>query len=315
MAVFERFVVRSDHRFKWAVAPLAVGLLVVLAGCTPQQLNGWMPGSPNSDQPGVTNHSDTIATFWTNSWLILMGVGLLVWTLILWATIAYRRRKGEKGLPHQLRYHMPIEILFTIVPIILVGGFFAFTAREQAKVEHNFAAEDVDVHIEVYGKQWAWDFNYLEVPGSEYPGGVYSQGVQAVPAEGPTNGEIAYDRLPVLYVPVGANVQLDLKSRDVAHSFWVIDFLYKEDTIPGQTNVMSFVPEREGVYIGKCAELCGEYHSMMLFELHVVSQAEYDAYIQSLEEAGQTGARGDDYNRNTNLQGTAVPTFEPAEQH
>lgn len=306
---------RQDHRFKRALAPVALGLPLVLAGCTSQQLNGWMPGNPNSDEPSVTNHSDTIATFWTNSWLILMGVGILVWVLIIWANIAYRRRRGEKGLPHQLRYHMPIEILFTVIPVILVAGFFAFTAREQAKVEENFAAEDVDVHIEVYGKQWAWDFNYLDVAGSAYQGGVFSEGVQAVPAEGATNGEIDYEALPVLYLPVGANVQIDLKSRDVAHSFWVPDFLYKEDTIPGQTNVMSFVAEREGVYIGKCAELCGEYHSMMLFEVHVVSEQEYNDYIQSLEDAGQTGARGDDYNRNTNLQGTAVPTFASDEQH
>lgn len=315
MHVFERFVVRQNPRFKWAVAPVSAALLLALAGCTSQQLNGFMPGDPNNGGPGVTNHSDTIATFWTNSWIVLLGIGLLVWTLIIWATIAYRRRRGEKGLPYQLRYHMPIEILFTVIPVILVGGFFAFTAREQAKVEHNFAQDEVDVHIEVYGKQWAWDFNYLPVQGSEYDGGVYSEGVQAVPAAGATNGEIDTTKLPKLYLPVGANAQIDLKSRDVAHSFWVVDFLYKEDTIPGKTNTMSIVAEREGTYIGKCAELCGEYHSMMLFEVHVVSQEEYNAYIQSLRDAGQEGAHGDEYNRNTHLAGTDVPTFAPEEQH
>ena len=68
--------------------------------------------------------------------------------------------------------------------------------------------------------------------------------------------------LPTLYLPVGKNVEIDLESRDVIHSFWIVDFLYKKDMIPGKTNYMSFMPEREGTYEGKCAELCGEYHSL-----------------------------------------------------
>lgn len=300
---------RQGKRFKWAAAPISLGLVLLLAGCTQQELNGFMPGNPNSGEPSVTNHSDTIATFWTNSWIILMAIGILVWVLIIWASVVYRRRKGEQGLPTQLRYHMPIEILFTVIPVILVAGFFAFTAREQAKVEENFTAETVDVHVEVYGKQWAWDFNYLPTNNNDYDAGVYYEGVQASPAPGATNGEIDEASLPVLYLPVGANVLIDLKSRDVSHSFWVIDFLYKEDTIPGQTNQMSIVPEREGTYMGKCAELCGEYHSMMLFQVKVVSQAEYNDYIASLRAEGNEGQLGDDFNRNTNLQGTDIPDF------
>ena len=84
-------------------------------------------------------------------------------------------------------------------------------------------------------------------------------------------------------------VEIALEARDVIHSFWVVDFLYKKDMFPGKTNYMSFVPEREGTYAGKCAELCGEYHSLMLFNVEVVSQSEYDDYIESLRDAGQEG--------------------------
>lgn len=284
------------------MVPTALVLVAVLAGCTQQQMDGFMPGNQGGAEGPVTNHSDTIQTFWVNSWIVLLGVGLLVWSLIIWATIAYRRRKGEKGLPFQMRYHMPIEILFTTIPIVLVGAFFAFTAREQAVIEEAYAAEEVDVHVEVYGKQWAWDFNYLNVPNSQYDSGVYTVGIQAQQV----GDDIDYDQLPKLYLPVDANVKIDLKSRDVAHSFWVVDFLYKKDTIPGQTNSMSIHTEREGVYIGKCAELCGEYHAMMLFEVHVVSQEEYNAYIASVRESGQVikpgeEAPGDQYNRNPKL--------------
>ena len=80
------------------------------------------------------------------------------------------------------------------------------------------------------------------------------------------------EELPTLVLPVGQNVEIALDSRDVIHSFWVVDFLYKKDMFPGKTNYMSFVPEREGTYEGKCAELCGEYHSLMLFNVEVVSR-------------------------------------------
>lgn len=281
-----------------------------------------MPG-----EQGVSDVGDRVANFWFNSWIVLMVIGLIVWSLLIWAAVVYRRRRGEKGLPPQMRYHMPIETFFTIVPLILVAGFFAFTAREEAIIESNYAApsdasaiaqgaEPMDVRIEVYGKQWAWDFNYLEVPGSQYDGGVYYQGIQAQPVRGEDSaytGELDESQLPVLYVPVNARVTFDLKSRDVAHSFWVVDFHYKEDTIPGQTNTFSITPTREGTYIGKCAELCGEYHSMMLFQIKVVSAQEYNDYIQSLRDAGQVGQLGDEYNRNQNLAGTSVPARE--EEH
>lgn len=320
MRHLERSAVRKDHRSKWVAIPLAGLLITALAACTPQQSEGWMPG-----EPGTSNIGDTIATFWVNSWITLVLLGILVWGLIIWSLVVYRRRKNDKGLPRQLRYHMPIEILFTVVPVILIAGLFAFTVRDTEEIDQNFAAsqdtavqgeEVADVHIQVYGKQWAWDFNYLEAGDGTYDGGVYSQGIQAQPIldeTGATTGEINMEELPELYIPQGANVLIDLKSRDVAHSFWVIDFHYKEDTIPGKTNQMSLVADRVGTYIGKCAELCGEYHSMMLFEVHVVPTAEYNAYIQSLREQGNVGALGDEYNRNNNMPGTAVPTFEPTE--
>lgn len=299
---------RKDHRKKWAALPLSLIVGLVLAGCTAQEQNGFMPGLP-----GTSDIGDRIANFWVHSWIALLGVGVITWTLIIWATVAYRRRRNETAEPRQMRYHMPIEIMFTVIPVILIGVFAAFTIRETTAVTENYTAEQQDVHIEVYGKQWSWDFNYLTVSGSQYRGDVYYQGVQAAPerdADGKTTGDIDEAALPTLYLPVGAKVTIDLKSRDVAHSFWVPAFHYKEDTIPGKTNQLSLVPEAEGTYIGKCAELCGEYHSMMLFQVKVVSASEYNAYIQSLANAGQTGARGDEYNRNNQDPGTKVPVIE-----
>ena len=93
-------------------------------------------------------------------------------------------------------------------------------------------------------------------------------------------------------------------NRDVIHSFWIIDFLYKKDMIPSRTNYWYFVPQKEGVYRGKCAELCGEYHSMMLFEVRVVSVDEYNMQMAALRANGNVGRLGPELNTLQNLPGT-----------
>nr|WP_092667679.1 cytochrome c oxidase subunit II [Agrococcus carbonis] len=232
---------------------------------------------------GLTNHVDRIMGLWTTSWIVLMAVGLITWGLMIWAAVAYRRRKGQTGLPVQLRYHMPMEIFFTIVPVILVAGFFAFTARDQAIIEEPI--EDPDASITVYGKRWAWDFVY-EREGQDP---VYYQGLQAM--NDPETNLIDPDSLPTLYLPTDSSIEITLEARDVAHSFWVVEFLYKKDMLPGVTNHMYFeTGSEEGVFRGKCAELCGEYHSLMLFNVELVSPEEYDAYLESLEAEGNVGA-------------------------
>ena len=271
---------------KWAVLPAAASLMLLLSGCSQQEFSrGFLPGVP-----GVTNHTDRITGLWTTSWIVLWGVGIVAWALMFYAIIVYRRRKGETGLPAQLRYNNPIETLFTVVPLIITIGFFAFTARDMAAIEE--PTENPDVTIQVIAKQWSWDFNYVD-------GNVFDSGIQSQFA-GEEGSEAA---LPTLYLPVNKSVKLDLSARDVIHSFWVIDFLYKKDMFPGRTNHMYFTPQVEGTYKGKCAELCGEYHSMMLFNVKVVSQAEYDAHIAALAAAGNVGQLDTKYDRNQNLPG------------
>jgi cytochrome c oxidase subunit 2 len=280
--------VPQKQRFKWAALPIFAILIVSLTGCASQEFSrGWLPGVT-----GVTNHTERIVSLWTGSWIVLWSVGLIAWGLMFWAIIVYRRRKGDAEIPPQLRYNMPIETLFTIVPFIMVLGFFALTARDIAEIEKPVAS---DYRIEVIGKQWSWDFNYTN-------NNVYDSGIQY--QEDGTEAE-----LPTLYLPVNRTVEIDLVSRDVIHSFWVIDFLYKKDVFPGRVNKMYMTPQVIGDYKGKCAELCGEFHSMMLFNVKVVSQSEYDGHVSDLAEQGNTGQLTADpndpnnLNRNNNLPG------------
>jgi cytochrome c oxidase subunit 2 len=83
------------------------------------------------------------------------------------------------------------------------------------------------------------------------------------------------------------------------HSFWIPAFLYKLDTIPGRTNTFQVTPQVEGTYYGRCAELCGEYHGYMLFNVEVVSAEEFEAHMDELRAAGQTGQLGPEYDRDT----------------
>ncbi|SEH97729.1 MULTISPECIES: cytochrome c oxidase subunit II [unclassified Leifsonia] len=289
---------RHNRRLRWAAIPIAATLVVALAGCTQAQLHGFLPGFVEG-QPPVTNHTDRISGLWVTSWIVLLIVGIIVWGLILWAVIVYRRRKGQTGLPSQLRYNMPIEIFYTIVPLILVLGFFAFTARDQAAIEKPYA--NPDLKIQVYAKQWAWDFNYVT-------DNVYDPGVQVQPDDNSaTQGAVQEGKIPTLYLPENKTITIQLDSRDVIHSFWVPAMLYKKDVIPGKTNYLYFsTTNRTGTFVGKCAELCGEYHSAMLFNVKIVPQSEYDAHIQSLRAQGFTGQLGSEYDRNQNLPGTGA---------
>lgn len=240
-----------------------------------------------------------VSGLWVTSWIVLLLVGIIVWALIIWCVIVYRRRKGQTGLPPQMRYNMPIEIFYTIVPLILVLGFFAFTTRDQDIIEKPWAHPDVT--IEVYAKQWAWDFNYVDA-------NVYDPGVQAQLTAGNNirPGAVIEKGFPTLYLPENSKITIILKSRDVIHSFWVPAFLYKKDVIPGHTNYMYFATtSRTGTFAGKCAELCGEYHSAMLFNVKIVSQSEYEAHLKHLRDLGYVGQLGTEYNRNSTTPGTA----------
>jgi cytochrome c oxidase subunit 2 len=223
--------------------------------------------------------SRDVRDLWVGSWVAALAVGVLVWGLTIYCVIRFRRRKGETGLPPQLRYNVPLEILYTLVPLFMVGVLFFYTARDQIKIEDRYT--DPQVRIEVVAKRWAWDFNYLGQ-------GVYDTGTQA---QRGSNGldEGLENTIPTLYLPVGQKVEITERSRDVDHSFYVPAFSYKKDVIPGRTNYWNVTPTQQGTYIGRCAELCGEYHSQMLFRVKVVSAAAYRAHLADLKAIGQTG--------------------------
>jgi cytochrome c oxidase subunit 2 len=270
------------------ITGLALAGALALTGCSPEVQKGWLP-----TERGTTNHTDRIMDLWVNSWIAALVVGIITWGLLVWCIVAYRRRKGTVGFPRQTSFNLPLEVFYLTIPLFMVLVFFYFTDRDQQAIDDR--SKPADVVVDVRGKQWAWDFNYKQ--GDVVTGDVHEAGVQAHL----TGAEVDKEKLPTLYLPVNKSVDLELNSRDVIHSFWVPAFLQKRDMIPGKTNYIRVTPTKEGTYDGKCAELCGEYHSEMLFRVKVVSESEFQNHLNDLREAGNTGLLGEEYDRNPNL--------------
>ncbi len=270
---------RSPARVRRAAAAGGVSVLalVTLSGCRASWSNGLL-------LKGVTQESHRVNALWDGAWVALLSVGLLVWGLTAYVVIRFRRKDGDDELPEQIRYNVPLEVLYTVVPVLMIAVFFFFTARDESALLD--VSKKPDVTINVVGKQWSWDFNYIEA-------NVHEVGTQAE-----LTGQPGVEAtLPTLWLPVHKRVEFLLTSRDVDHSFWVPAFLQKMDTIPGRVNRFQVVLEQEGTFQGRCAELCGAYHSQMLFQVKVVSWAVYQQHMSELRAAGQSGLLSNNLNR------------------
>lgn len=272
-------VVRGGPPYRRRAAIAAAGATLLLTGCGTSLERGYLP------EPVTENGSDVIQ-FWNGTWIAALGVGVLVWGLILWCVVAYRRRSEDQPLPPQVRYNVPLEILYTVVPVLMVAVLFGKTIEVQNQLTDTSAEPDVVVNV--IGKKWSWDANYIEE-------NVFVQGEQATALEDGLPG--VPETLPTIVLPVDSRIEFVLTSRDVIHSFWVPQFLQKLDMVPGRVNIFQVETTQEGVFAGKCAELCGAYHSQMLFQVEVVSQEEYQQAIADLAASGNSGQLSNDLNQ------------------
>lgn len=239
-------------------------VLTLTAGCSANDIPRFAMPEP------ITVQGERVLRLWQGGWIAAFFVGALVWGLIIWCVIAYRKR-GEEA-PPQLTYNGPIEILYTIVPIIFVAFFFYFTARDETAI--NKMTPDPAVTVEVVGFQWDWQFNYLTGPDD-----------QTARTVAQVTGDNAHGHPATLILPAGETIRFKLVSPDVVHAFWVPSFLFKRDVIPGRTNQFEVTinPDKVGnTYIGRCTELCGLNHDQMLFYLKVVDKATYQADLAKL---------------------------------
>ena len=205
---------------------LIAGLLglfsVLVSGCSWSDLPryGW--------PVGITPQAERMQYFWSASFTFALFIGAIVWGLMFWAFIVYRKRKNGPTYPKQTKENLPLELIYTFVPFLMVGALFYFTVTTENFVLENKA--DPDVTIDVTAFKWNWDFGY---PGTTVPGG----------GEVHTIGNS--EEVPILVLPVNKLVQYQLRSKDVIHSFWTIDFLFKRDVFPypEQNQTAEHLPE------------------------------------------------------------------------
>lgn len=238
---------------------------------------------------GITEQAERMRVLWTWSTVAALVVGAIVWGLIFWAIIVYRKR--DDTLPKQTKYNMPIEVVYTVIPVLIICVLFAYTASTESFVDKTTA--NPDVRVQVVGFKWNWEFDYLDQKDT-----ASSEATDVVNTIGSS------DEIPVLVLPVGQTIRIYEKSNDVVHSFWVPEFLFKRDVIPGLDNQFEITIDSDqiGSYVGRCAELCGTYHSMMNFEVRAVSQRDYQTYLSALARIG---------NDNPNRQAMALSEIGP----
>ncbi len=193
-----------------------------------------------------------------------VGIGVFVTVLLVYVVVRFRRRSDD--IPSQKQYNVPIEVAYTVTPLIIVAVLFFFSVRTEERV--NATVDDPDLVVDVVGFQWQWQFTYPE-------SGIVVTGT-------PEGG------LPELVLPVGQTTRLDLRTTDVNHNFWVPRFLNKRDLIPGVDNAIDVTPTEIGTYEGICAEFCGLDHGRMRFILTVMDEADFDAWLTDMSDTEST---------------------------
>ncbi len=214
--------------------------------------------------PGDTTSSRSVFHLWQGFSIGAAIIGTLVTVLILYAVLRYRRH-GD-AIPKQSQYHIPLELTYTIVPILIIIGLFAATLVVENK---ELANPKTNVTIDVNAFQWGWKFSY---PG--YSAVVIGQTTQD----------------PTMMMPVNTNVHINLTSTDVVHGFYVKAFNFSRYALPGVLNQFTFRAVNTGDFFGQCTQLCGLYHSLMFFNVKVVTMPQYQAWLASFNNSSSASA-------------------------
>ncbi|WP_289138366.1 cytochrome c oxidase subunit II [uncultured Brevibacillus sp.] len=243
----------------WRQLSLFGLLALVLTGCGKDELSALKPSGPVAAmQYDLMKLSSAI----------MIGVFVVVMLIFTYVLIRYRKRPGQQGIPKQVEGNHALEILWTVIPFLLLIIMAIPTVTTGFALGKVYSKEEA-VQVTVTAHQFWWEF--------EYP-------------------ELGVSTAQDLVLPVGKKVQFNVTSADVMHAFWIPALGGKIDTNPGQENKIWLQADKAGIYYGKCAELCGASHALMDFKVEVVEQADFDKWaagmkgVQSAEPVAATAA-------------------------
>ena len=244
-----------------AVVLVTVGVLAA-AGITPQR--AWDSFFPVGGATPVTDRAVATKGLYDIVFYIAVMIFLVVETMIVFTVVRYRRKPGDEALPPQIHGNNLVEVIWTAIPTAIVLLLFVMSWQTLNTVE---AEPPSEVHVRAVAARYQWHFDYLDANGTT----LFSQ---ALPV-GEEGG---------MFLPVGEPITVTLKADDVIHAFYVPRFLFKRDAVPGKENVFSFTVEEPGTYRGQCAELCGAFHGSMIFDVHAIPRADFDAWLAAQVE-------------------------------
>lgn len=266
-------------RRRWLAIIGAIALPLLLGGC---QLPTYYAFR------GVTSQSHDESLLYEAVVTTCFVVLALVFVLVFWSVIRYRRR--DDVMPKQFQYHISLEIFYTVVPIVMVLVLFGFTVVTENRVDN--VAPNPALQVKVTAFQWGWRFEYPQY--HEYVEGVRFEDPDPVGLNGGTCTATAptpHDCLgPGLVMPVGETVRITLISNDVVHGFYVPQFNFSRYALPGVVNVFDFNVERSGIYRAQCTQLCGLYHSQMFFHVVALPPAQFTAWLHSSQPKPDSAA-------------------------
>lgn len=245
---------------------LAISALLVLAACGPDVDKPYSTTSPAS-----TTADDIQGLYKLVFWLSLI-VFVGVQFAIVYVSMRYRRKKSDTRRPPQIHGNKRLEIIWTIIPAVVLLVLLVPTVS--LIFDFDAQAQDGEIQIDAYGKQWWWEFHYNEDN---------AQGGESLDVV--TANEIV--------IPLGKNVVFNLQSNNVIHSFWVPQLSGKMDVIPGHVNKLSITPTETGEFYGECAEYCGAQHAWMRFKITVVTEEEFYAWVNNWRSAPAQSVRAD----------------------
>ena len=217
--------------------------------------------------PPLTSEAARVRDVWTLFLLLAAAIGVLVIVLVVYCVVRFRKR--DDRLPPQKHYNVPVEVVYTSVPLLIVIILFAVTAVTVRTVDRVQAGAP-DVTVDVLAFQWQWQFTYPDL-------GVTVTGTR--------------DAQPQLVLPSDSRVRFRLTSADVIHAFWIPGFRYKRDAIPGQQEVFDVdILDRTGDFpnTGVCAEFCGLDHAFMRFDVRIVTPDEFRTWSAEHATPGTT---------------------------
>jgi cytochrome c oxidase subunit II len=251
------------------IALVGLGYLIVTNG--PQIVRSFWPPEPVSAQGQEINDLYTIV------FIIAAVIFFVVEGLIVWTVLRYRRKPGDDELPPQTHGHNLAELVWTVIPTLIV--IFLFFVSWQTLNSVEATAAQPDLKVRAHAGQFQWTFEYLAADAGPQDEPVFTVSAPIAPDGG-------------LVLPAGKTTHLYLTSNDVIHAFYVPQFLFKRDVVPGIVNQFDLTIEPQfagGVFRGQCAELCGVGHRIMLFDVIAMSPTDFQAwYDKKVVEAQQT---------------------------